>query len=221
MKQVDRRWLWAAPALAVLLVLGTWDPPARGGPPDSAVRAEPPANPVAPGTATATAPRQQLAGAGLPRFPSLWEVGLALAGVLLAGGVAVWVLARVRNPTATAGRARDGRGPIALRQSLRLSAKNTVHAVEFDGRVLLIGESEHGTALLAASDAEREAAAVAERDDGAEPRDLLIPRPARAAARRAAPAPDRRHPEAQPAQLAHFEELLSAARGAPRTETEA
>jgi hypothetical protein len=79
-------------------------------------------------------------------WPDLWQTtGAVLALVLLAlvllgtGGFAP----RLRQ------RGQPALGAVVtLRQTLRLSARQSVHAIEFDDRILLVAEHEHGLVLL-------------------------------------------------------------------------
>ncbi len=150
----------------------------------------------------------------------------ALAAVLGLGVAGVYVLRQLRGPARPSG---DGK-LMTLRQSLRLSPRHTLHAIEFDERIVLVGETERGLALVdggklpdrAADEAavQARAAAIAAADDddddgGAVPKDLIIPRPER-------PLPTRplRAPAAKPAAanaaasapaLADFRNLLQKA----------
>jgi flagellar biogenesis protein FliO len=113
----------------------------------------------------------------------------ALAAVLGLGIAGVYVLRQLRGPARPSG---DGK-LMTLRQSLRLSPRHTLHAIEFDERIVLVGETERGLALIdggklpdrAADEAavQARAAAIAAADDdndgGAVPKDLIIPRPER------------------------------------------
>lgn len=183
----NRKWLVLPPAVALLLVLG----PLSMKPSAAAERsAETPA--AAPVVRPTAGPQQPAADRGvpaLPRTPDLWQIGSTLLGVLLLGGVAVAVLRRLRQ-----GPAATGSGAVSLRQTLRLSNKQAVHALEFEGKLLLVGETERGLQLLiahtppTAADDEAAVAAVAARlrdeldDDGAVPKNLVLPRPQRTAA---------------------------------------
>lgn len=175
------RWLLLPPAVALLLVLGPLSMQDAG--PGTGSTPDPVPDPAA-GTGARPA---------LPRGPDPWQLTSTLVGVLLLGGVTLFVLRRARRGATPAGGA-----AIVLRQSLRLSPRQTLHAVEFEGRLLLVGEGERGATLVhagAPADPAADDAAVAERalpdeDDGAVPRDLILPRPARPPAppRTAAPA---------------------------------
>ncbi|MGE3173712.1 MAG: flagellar biosynthetic protein FliO [Planctomycetota bacterium] len=219
----NRKWLLLPPVVALLIVLGPLSmrpEPARAGTSPLAASSEP--APIAAPSAGRDAPP------ALPQAPDLWQVGSTLFGVLLLGGAGLMVLRRLRQgPKVT------GTGAIQLRQSLRLSGKQVVHAVEFDGRVLLLGEGERGLQLLHAGapatdllDEPVAPTAAAADDDGAVPRDLVLPRPpARAAstapaevARAAATARQRRAAATAPAErpqssgiLGDFRALLAKA----------
>jgi flagellar biogenesis protein FliO len=168
-----------------------------------------------PAAATAApAPRAQPA---LPRAPDLGQVVPALAGVLLLGVGGVVLLRRLRNGPRPGGTS----SLLSLRQTLRLSARQAVHAIEFDDRILLVGASERGLVMLdsgrlpeRADDEANVAARAAADDDGAVPKDLVIPRPAGAAARRV-PTPPATSSERAPAGhapgLADFRNLLQKA----------
>src|SRR6185436_4345900 len=160
----NRRWLLLPPAAAMLLVLGPLsmrDASAAGATTAGARQPQAPAatranEPVANNTA-ANIPAANGTAAGdaatagertapaLPRTPDLVQVGSTLVGVLLLGGVGLIVLRRLRR-----GPTPGGSGIIALRQSLRLSPRQVVHALEFEGRLLLVGEGERGVQLLLA-----------------------------------------------------------------------
>ncbi len=204
--RIDKRWLLVPPVLGLLLVMGPLRPgeQAAGGageergrrivaPPASALQvlsksetaqtAEPPA------TTDAGKPPVAIGGSA-PELPGLLELGVTLAGVLGLGALGLYALARLRGKQ---GLGADG--PARIRQTLRLTAKSTLHVVEFDGRTILVGAGEQGVTLLAdAAQAHDDEAALAERDDGVALRDMMIPRPA--ARPRSAPAPTRSRAEA-------------------------
>jgi flagellar biogenesis protein FliO len=195
----NHRWLFLPPAAALLLVLGPLS--MSGGGKDDATR-RPPSGREGPSardagggaTGATAAPADRPA---LPRTPDLWQIGSTLCGVLLLGGALVFVIRRAQRGPSPA-----GSNLIALRQTLRVSPKQAVHAVEFDGRLLLLGEGERGLQLLHAGalpDQAADEAAVARRaadggdgdDDGAVPKNLVLPRPAARAKAPAAAAPPR------------------------------
>lgn len=181
--------MFLPPAVALLLVLGPMamqngsQPPARGA-------ADTGAGP-APAAATAAerteAPAESRRSPTLPKAPDPWQIGSTLVGILLLGGAGLVVLRQLRrNPAAR------GDAVVGLRQTLRLSARQAVHALEFEGRMLLVGEGERGLQLLHAGALPEHAAdelEIANRssptddeDDGAVPKNLVIPRPDPAAA---------------------------------------
>lgn len=185
------KWLLVPPAVALLLLLGPLS--MQGGSARAATTAatrqptsQQPESEPAPTPAQAAAPGKARAPLAAPRSPDLLQMGSAFVAVLLLGVGGLLVLRKLR------GGAAPSRGtPLAtLRQTLRLSGKQAVHAIEFDDRILLVGEHERGLVLLdsgklperAADEAEvlaRQAAPapVEPDDDGATPKNLLIPRP--------------------------------------------
>ncbi|MCB9884210.1 MAG: flagellar biosynthetic protein FliO [Planctomycetes bacterium] len=226
------KWLLVPPAAALLVVLGPLSMASgRGNKADQpttplASSVTPPATTPA-ANAPATSPEAALRPAArtpaLPRTPDFFEIGSALAGVLLLGIGGVIVLRKLRGGATPTG----GTRLITLRQSLRLSQRQAVHAIEFDDRILLIGESERGLTLLeggrqqaVADEAEvltrtsqRLDAVVddAAEDDGAVPKNLVIPRPANGPSRRL-PTPPRTPAAAKAApSLTDFRALLQKA----------
>jgi flagellar biogenesis protein FliO len=182
----NRKWWLLPPAAALLLVLGSMamQAPARDGAGgDAAAEPDDPAERAAVPTGRGAEPAEQRQLPAPPRPPELWQIGSTLIGVLLLGGGAIMVARRLRR----------GKEPTAydaarLRQVLRLSAKQSLYVVEFDEQVFLIGECERGLSALhrAGSPAvtededqvtRRALRAAAPDDDGAVPRDLVIPRP--------------------------------------------
>jgi len=133
------------------------------------------------------------------------------------------VLRRMRTAPAT-----GSTGAVTLRQTLRLAPNKTLHAVEFDGRLLLVGASEKGLQLLhaggAAADAAADEATIAARsqaavaieedeDEGATPKNLVIPRPPKPQQKLPTP-PAVANEKAQPSGrdlIADFRTLLSKA----------
>jgi flagellar protein FliO/FliZ len=218
------KWFLVPPAVAAMLVLGTLTM-GNGSPKPIAPKAN--AAAVADGAAVeqdqASAPAagrgQTIAG---PKAPDLGQMVAALAAVLGLGVAGVYVLRQLRGPA----RASGGIPLLTLRQSLRLSAKQTLHAIEFDERIVLVGESDRGITLIdsgrlperAADEAEvlgrpagRTLDVVADDDDdGAVPKNLVIPRPEKAPARRAPTPPATKADGAQPS-LADFRNLLQKA----------
>ena len=184
--QAIPKWLLIPPALALVVFLG---PMGRGA-----------TEPTAPTQTTQATPTEQprgntdkgATGAGVVALPGSMEVLGSLLGVLAIGGVALALFARLRRATPAA----NG-DLLALRQTLRLSPKQRLHAVQFDGRMLVVGESDGRLTLLATGDdVDADAAAIRGRDDeadeGAVPRDLVLtPQPRRTAAKAADRAPRR------------------------------
>ena len=211
--QANLKWLLLPPALALVMFLGPFGANPREREPAATTPAEPAAGPAAAGpSAERPAPRASFA-------PSLWPVGSTLLGVVLLG-FATLVLARRLG--------RSDRGAerlITLRQSLNLGPRQRVHVVQFEDRVLLLGESNGHLVVLdnaadvqAAADDRRVAGRGAERDleEGAVPRDMVLPsRPPVAARKAARAAPARVAPPAAPqVQLAaDFKKLLRRAAG--------
>ncbi|MEM7205924.1 MAG: hypothetical protein AAF628_37060 [Planctomycetota bacterium] len=207
-------WLALAPALALILIFG----PLR--PASSASSSQ---------TAESTQQAPATPGTSVPSSPTLWQVLSTLAGTLILGFVGIAALAKLKGRGAAFGSG----GPVALRQSVRLSARNAVHAVQFGDRVLLIGENDKGLAVLG-EDAEGNAATdeqdIARRDDlpdddddGAVPPNLVIPRPAATRQRPPATRPkERATPTAAADQpltanaMNEFKKLLELARAGAR-----
>ncbi len=218
------KWFLIPPALAALLILGSVAMQGGIAKNTADARAEPVVGSVpAPGAKVAADVRTTRPDPVLPKTPELWLRASALAGVLLLGFGGVVLLRRLR----TGPRAVRGASLLTLRQTLRLSAKQAIHAIEFDDRILLVGEHERGLALLdsgrlperAADEAELAArhatakvdAIAGDDEDGAVPKDLVIPRPATPPVRRL-PAPAAA-PGKRPAPgLADFRNLLQKAR---------
>ena len=166
------KWLIVPPIVAVLLILG---PLSMQGTTDSAI-GTPPADPPA---ATEAQP-----GSLVPRTPDMWKLGSTLVGVLLLGVGGLFALRKLRGGAAPTG----GTRLATLRQSLRLSAKQALHAIEFDDRILLVGEHERGLVLIErgrlpdrvddeAEVLQRTAIADEPEEEGAVPKNLVIPRP--------------------------------------------
>ncbi|MFN9274602.1 MAG: hypothetical protein ACK6D2_02595 [Planctomycetota bacterium] len=231
------KWFLLPPAAAALVVLASLtqgsDAPARPAT-RTAANAAADAPATAPGNAPADAPAsadtatpaaataRRDAPSG-PKAPDFGQMLTALVAVLGLGVAGVYVLRQLRGPARPTG---DGK-LMTLRQSLRLSPRHTLHAIEFDDRIVLVGETERGLALVdggklpdrAADEAAvlaRAAAAAAaaadddDDDDGAVPKDLIIPRPDRPLPARAARAPSSRRAatSATAPALADFRNLL-------------
>jgi flagellar biogenesis protein FliO len=116
-------------------------------------------------------------GSQLPQLPNLWQVSSTLIGVLLLGALFVGLIRKLKeNSRSTTG------GTLALRQSLRLSAKHFVHAVQYEDQILVLGACDNNVSVLLTSEDQGVAAdeaAVLDRDDleeGAVPRDMILPR---------------------------------------------
>lgn len=209
--QAKWKWLLLPPALALVLFLG----PLRdvAAPKSVHSTAAPAASAANPGTNDAN-PSAAATARGPAEFPGLWQVGSTLLGVLLLGGVGLAVLARCK------GRGLGGAaGPVSVRQSLRLSPRHRLHAVVLEGRLLLVGECEGNLAVLhTGTDPEvlaDEARVAGRDDDGAVPRDMILPAvpPRRLPPRPRQPLPDPAAAAAgQPATgrntLADFQALL-------------
>lgn len=190
------KWLLIPPAVALLLVLGPLSMQAgttAGAATKSASPVASASDEGAPATNDAASkPARSLPT--LPRTPDLWQMTSALVGVLLLGVGGLFAVRKLRGGATPV----RGAAPlVTLRQTLRLSTRQAVHAIEFDDRILLIGEHERGLSLLesgrlpdrAADEAEvlaRAARAPAVDEDGAVPKNLVIPRPPMTPAQRAA-----------------------------------
>ncbi|MBM3960546.1 MAG: hypothetical protein FJ306_01375 [Planctomycetes bacterium] len=230
------KWFLIPPAAAAIVVLGSLTqgsaaPTRTANPAPATAPTAAPAAPSAPASEPTPAADAPAAAARRetpigPKAPDLGQMLTALAAVLGLGVAGVYVLRQLRGPARPSG---DGK-LMTLRQSLRLSPRHTLHAIEFDERIVLVGETERGLALVdggklpdrAADEAavQARAAAIAAADDddddgGAVPKDLIIPRPER-------PLPTRplRAPAAKPAAanapapapaLADFRNLLQQA----------
>ena len=187
------KWLLLPPAIALLLFLG----PLR----DQGTAAS-----SSPGSATTI----EQPGSGIPDAPSIGQVASTVGGVLLLGAVVIILLARFR------GRQNGGaEGPLSIRQSTRLSTRHTVHVVQFDDRLLLLGECEGQLTVLSGSEAATELAddrhiAARADDEGAVPRDLVIPRQQKRLPKR--PRQRAEDPTTPTAATANFKSLLELAR---------
>ncbi len=221
----NRKWLLLPPAVALLIVLGPLSMrtnTARATDVPQAEVAE--AQPLPEALPAATqSPKGKTNALPVPRTPDLWQVTSTLIGVLLLGGALLMVLRRMRTAPAT-----GSTGAVTLRQTLRLAPNKTLHAVEFDGRLLLVGASEKGLQLLhaggAAADAAADEATIAARsqaavaieedeDEGATPKNLVIPRPPKPQQKLPTP-PAVSNEKAQPSGrdlIADFRTLLSKA----------
>lgn len=235
----NRKWLLLPPAAALLLVLGplSMQPTAKADAPsdpqpvvEAPGTVEPKAltgllpqaqpEPVAKSAVDQTAKRPSL-----PTTPDPWQVVSTLVGLLLLGGTGLFLLRRIRQgPRGTS------TGVVVLRQSVRLSPKHSLHAIEFEGRLLLVGESERGVLLVqsgeavhasadeatiaARSNTEAQTAAPAasvDDSDGAVPKNLVIPRPNNIAqpSRTRSQQPHTGSPESDPSIFHDFRSLLA------------
>ncbi len=189
--QAKYKWLLLPPSIALILFLG----PFR----DSVGTTAP-----ASGAEAATAQSSATPGTGLPSIPGMDQIVSTLIGVLLLGAVGIIVFAKMRKPRTRGA----GSGLVEHRQSLRVTAKHHVHVLQFDGQMILLGTSDSNMTVLrtaessdgAVDELELAARDLAE-DEGAVPKDLIIPRPAR-----------RNAPAAKTLNMAQFNKLLAKAR---------
>ena len=171
--QAKYSWLLLPPAIALMLFLG----PLR-----------------APDQETATDP-VTTTGAATPQMPDFVAIASTTIGVLLLGAIGVILYGRMtqRSRPATS-------DLISVRQTMRLSGRHAVHVVQFDERLLLVGESEGKLNVLDSvrdPQSSRDEETLAQRldlvledeDEGAVPRNLVIPRPEPERTPAAAPAP--------------------------------
>lgn len=215
MKSIPK-WFLIPPAVAVLLILGTL---AMQGA-DHGTRGERPATSQAPAVTDETT-RPGRTPPTPPRTPDLWQMSSGLIGVLLLGATGLMLLKRLRRG-ATPTR---GLPVMTLRQSLRLGNQRVLHAIEFDERIVLVGESDKGLVLIEhgrlperltdeaevlARSSPGQRVDVTDTDDGAVPKNLLIPRPESPAARRLPKPPT--EPQSRPTPgLGDFRNLLQKA----------
>lgn len=189
------RWLLLPPALALVLFMGPLRQPAPA--------AE---------TTTANTPSTESAepetGTG-PELPGLDQVAFTLVGVLLLGAAGIAVYARIHGHKSGGA----ATGLLSVRQSMRLSGRHHVHAVQFEDQLLLLGECDGQLSVLHAgpdANADADEGQIARRDaeeedEGAVPIDLVIPRPAK-------PSPQRKKAAAAALKSADFQTLLKLAR---------
>lgn len=163
------KWLLLPPAIALILFLG----PLRGGigtvaPTDEGQGSIPP---------TAITP-----GEGIPVIPGMDQIISTLLGVLILGAVGIIVFAKTRKPKSSGLRT----GLVEHKQTLRVTAKHQVHVLQFDGQLLLLGTCESNMTILRSgesSDATADELALVARDqeeeeeEGAVPKDMILPRP--------------------------------------------
>lgn len=202
------KWLLIPPAVAVLLILGPMSMGDSGDKTGSVKTSQtafvqPAAAQSTPQGRAAREPNstggmlkpRAVAGSLVPRTPDMWKMASALIGVLLLGAGGIMVLKKMRG-----GATPQGKVALAtLRQTVRLTTKQALHAIEFDNRILLIGETDKGLTLIdrgSLPEAVNDETTVLARqhqeqedDDGAVPRNLLIPRPDALPRAAAAPAP--------------------------------
>lgn len=177
------KWYLLAPALAVVLILGPLSMQGSSSKTQEPNPAPAPATTdLPPADATARSPRAVV----VPKSPDMLQMMSALLGVLLLGAGGIYALRRLRGGAVPT----KGAPLMTLRQTLRLSTKQAVHAIEFDERILLVGESDRGLVLIESGRSPERAAdehevltrtlpQASHDDDGAVPKDLVIPRPER------------------------------------------
>lgn len=209
--QASLKWLLVPPALALVLFLGPLRDFGASTPPTSApetASTETANTKRDPKTARSTTP-------AVPALPNLSQAASALIGVLLLGGTFVFLLGKLRQS-----RAPSKGTHIAVRQSVRLSPRNSLHAIQWDDRLLLVGECDGKLAVLKetadpqiALDEHSVTQRAAEEDDeGAVPRDMIIPRsPTKPARTAAAKPPTTPAAAAATKALAEFKALLNRA----------
>lgn len=222
------KWLLIPPAVGLLLVLGPLSMQGGRNAQAATTTARTPIPEVVEGPQDAGAQKDPAAsktGRALPaapRTPDLWQMGSALIGVLLLGAGCLVAVRKLRGGAAAVRGA-----PLAtLRQTLRLSPKQAIHAIEFDDRILLVGESDRGLALLESSRVPERLSDEAEvlaraadlmpatadhDDDGAVPKNLVIPRPERPVAPRRPTPPGTKPAAAGGVGLGDFRALLQKA----------
>ncbi len=193
--QAKYKWLLLPPAIALILFLG----PLRGTTSPASPTPTPTANTATQPPATDTGQ----VGTGIPTMPGMDQLISTLLGVLILGSVGLVVFARMRKPKTT--------GTSTLvehRQSMRITPKHHVHVLEFDNQLFLLGTCESNLSVLKVSDSsENEADEMEiarreeEEDEGAVPKDLIIPRPP---ARKGKPKPA--------LDIAQFKKLLAKAK---------
>jgi len=128
-------------------------------------------------TSPAAARRSEI-GSQLPQLPNLWQISSTLVGVLLLGVVFLGLFRKLKETS----RVTPG-SPLVLRQSLRLSAKHHVHAVQYEDQILVLGACDNSISVLCTGenpDVAEDEATIRDRDEedeGAVPRDMVLPRP--------------------------------------------
>ena len=223
MKSIPK-WFLIPPAVAVLLILGTLtmqgaDPGTGNGTGNRTGNERPAANQPATGADETTRPVRTPPTP--PRTPDLWQMSSGLIGVLLLGATGLMLLKRLRRGATPV----RGLPVMTLRQSLRLGNQRVLHAIEFDERIVLVGESDKGLVLIEhgrlperladeaevlARSAPGQRVDTTDEDEGAVPKNLVIPRPENPAARRLPKPPT--EPQGRPTPgLGDFRNLLQKA----------
>ncbi len=175
--QARYKWLLLPPAIALILFMGPLRNiglPSTEGLAQEIQTAGDPQTTEEPGTMQ----DPQGVGQGLVPMPDAWQVTSTLLGILLLGGIGIMLLARLRR-----GRSPKSGDLMTLCQSLRLSQRHSLHAVQFDHNLLLLGECDgHLSLIKLGPDPEQrqdeELLAARDADEGAVPRDMVIPHPA-------------------------------------------
>lgn len=168
----DRRLIWLSPALALVLVMvPTGERTQRRGVARTAdpVSTEADAAEAPETEATSESERTASSRTGRePLGPDFTELATMLGLVLIVGVAGLIVLRRVKQ-TQQGG---DDQGPLRVRQTVRVGQRHRLHAIEFEGRVLVVGDSEQGLSLLT-----EERLANHDADSGVDLPDTYIPRP--------------------------------------------
>ena len=150
-------------------------------------------------------------------LPSPFEVAFAVGIVLLLAVAGIIVVRRVQGV-----RPANASSSIVIKETRRIAPKRSLHVMRAVDRLLLVAESEHGLSLICDLtpqdgaptefdiDEADEEAHEDDEEEGATPRDLVLP----AQAPRKSPSPQRRNAtgnarRAKPAALADFRELLN------------
>lgn len=223
MKSIPK-WFLIPPAVAVLLILGTLtmqgaDNGAGNGAGNRTGNERPATSQPAPVADETTRPGRTPPTP--PRTPDLWQMSSGLIGVLLLGATGLMLLKRLRRGASPV----RGLPVMTLRQSLRLGNQRVLHAIEFDERIVLVGESDKGLVLIEhgrlperladeaevlARSAPGQRVDTTDEDEGAVPKNLVIPRPESPGARRLPKPPT--EPQSRPTPgLGDFRNLLQKA----------
>lgn len=164
-------WLLLPPILALIVFLGPLQnlninpSPAKSNPNHTA------------STDNGKATKRAGVGAGVPQLPNFWQISSTLVGVLLLGVVFLGLMRKLKeNSRATSD------SPLVLRQSLKLSAKHHVHAVQYEDKILVLGTCDNSVTVLCEGEdpniaADEARLAEREKEEGAVPRDMVLPRP--------------------------------------------